>query len=112
MSTKARIARDIGGTQLIDDINHFRRRFFRCWLDGSYHGVDTYRANIEFITNNRGNEKVMRSWIINQFVNYIARDYACSPTTAHKAILTSIDRETLEALNKELIIDALDMAEQ
>ena len=112
MSTiKARIQNDIGGTQLIDDINHFRRRFFRCWLDGSYHGANTYHDNIQFITNNRGNDKVMRSWIVQQFIRYIAHGYECSTSTAFRAINSSIDRETLETLNRDLIIDALDMAE-
>ena len=45
ITAKDRIQRDLQG-DLLDD-NHATRRYFRCWLDGSYNGEESYRFNVE-----------------------------------------------------------------
>lgn len=36
-----------GKGNALTNCNHHARRFFRCWLDGSYNGADEYFHNIE-----------------------------------------------------------------
>lgn len=93
------------------DSNHWIRRFFRCWIDGSYNGESHYRANLEYIRKNQNNEKRMRSFVISEFTQFIAKEHDCSYSTAQKAIVKSLTSNELEALNKELIDDALDLLE-
>jgi hypothetical protein len=100
-----RIAKD-------DYINHWSRRFFRCWIDGSYNGYEEYKRSIEYITEHKDlteyhHRKAMRMFVISNFCKFIAREYDCSVSTAQKAIVRSgID---LEHFNNELIDDCMDL---
>mgnify|MGYP003146678756 CR=1 FL=1 len=111
MSKKEKIANDCGGTQLIDDVNHPVRRYFRCWLDGSYHDEATYNRNCDYITKNHDNYRRMRSFIIRQFTAYTAYEYNVSFGYAQECIVACITEPTLEHLNDLLIDDALDLIE-
>ena len=114
MNIKEKIAYDCGGTQLIDDVNHAVRRFFRCWLDGSYNGEAHYKMNCNFIKKHHNNHRAMRRFVVNEFVNYIATDYDCSYGHAQSCIVSAITEDgrfpsRLETLNDLLIEDAADL---
>jgi len=95
MNIKEKIAHDYGGTQLIDDVNHAVRRFFRCWLDGSYLGEAHYRRNCDFIKENFDNHRAIRSFVVNQFIQYTAHEYDCSYGHAQSCIVLAISRDNL-----------------
>ena len=111
MNTKEKIANDCGGTQLIDDVNHPVRRYFRCWLYGSYDGEATYNRNCDFILKHHDNHRNMRQFVINQFINYTAYEYNCSERYAIECIVACIAKPNLEHLNELLIQDALDLVD-
>ena len=106
MTIKTDILRDLQGDLM--DSNHATRRFFRCWLDGSYLGEDHYRANLEFIKGNNHDRKVMRSFIINEFCKFTAHDASCSPSYAQSVIVKGILPDALASLTDALIDDALE----
>ena len=108
-TAKTRIIRDLQGDLL--DSNHVTRRHFRMWLDGSYHGEEAYRTNKAFLMMYHDKPNKLRSWVINQFTQFTATDAHCSYGYAQKVIVETIDSETLEKLNKELVEDALDLIE-
>ena len=105
--TKERIQRDLSGDLL--EVNHATRRFFRCWLDGSYLGYDHYQANLEFLKANHDNPKRLRMFVISEFTKYTAHDADCSYGYAQKVIVETIGKDKLEKLNNLLIEDALDL---
>jgi len=87
---KARLLRDLEGD--LFDSNHATRRFFRCWLDGSYLGEHHYRSNIADLKaiidgGERGWRKRLHSWTISQFVRFMAHDAQCSIGYAQKCIV-------------------------
>ena len=109
MNIKEKIAYDCGGTQLIDDVNHAVRRFFRCWLDGSYKGEAHYKMNCNFIKKHHDNDQAMRSFVVSEFCKYIASDYNCSVGHAQSCLVLAINRDDLERLNDLLVEDAKDL---
>ena len=113
---KTRIVRDLQGDIL--NPNHVSRRFFRCWLDGSYLGEDHYRANRKYLLsclaeNGLGIklEIAIRGWVISEFCKYTAHDADCSPSYAQKVIVRYIRRKShsnlFDMFTKALIRDAL-----
>ncbi|MFZ8869651.1 MAG: hypothetical protein ACO2YK_13955 [Paracoccaceae bacterium] len=104
---KDRIARDLQG-DLMDD-NHATRRYFRCWLDGSYLGEEHYRANVAFLRENSHKPRALRSFVISEFCQYTAHDADCSTKYAQNVITDIIPHRQLERLNNALIDDALDL---
>jgi hypothetical protein len=115
-TAKTRITRDLQGDLL--DSNHATRRFFRCWLDGSYLGYEHYQDNIAYLRQSLQRygvgaklEVKIRPWVINQFVQYTAHDAHCSHGYAQKVIVATVERETLNELTDHLITDALDLIE-
>ena len=106
MTIKTDILRDLQGDLM--DSNHATRRFFRCWLDGSYLGEDHYRANLEFIKGNNHDRKAMRRFIISEFVRYIAHDAQCSTSYAHRIIVGRFSKDYLDMLNDALIDEAIE----
>jgi hypothetical protein len=93
------------------DSNHWVRRFFRCWIDGSYNGSDHYRSNLEYIRQNRNNKRKMRSFVISEFCQFIALEHDCHYSTAQKAIVKALTSKQLENLNNDLISDCMDFLE-
>ena len=106
-TAKGRILNELQGGDLMDS-NDATRRFFRCWLDGSYLGEDHYRANLEFIKGNNHDRKAMRSFIINEFCKYTAHDAGCSASYAQSVIVKGILPDALAALTDALIDDAIE----
>lgn len=115
-TAKTRIIRDLQGDLL--DCNHATRRFFRCWLDGSYLGEEHYRDNVAYLRQSLSRygvgmklEAKIQGWVIGQFVRYTAHDADCSYSHAQKVIVDTVDGETLSELTQHLITDALDLIE-
>lgn len=105
--SKDRIARDLRG-DLMDD-NHVTRRFFRCWLDGSYLGEEHYRSNVSFLRDNSHKPRALRSFVISEFCHYMATGADCSAKYAQNVITDIVPHRQLERLNNALIGDALDL---
>jgi len=115
-TAKTRIIRDLQGDLL--DSNHATRRFFRCWLDGSYLGEEHYRDNVAYLRQSLSRygvgmklEAKIHGWVIGQFVRYTAHDAQCSHGYAQRVIVDTVDSETLADLTHHLITDALDLIE-
>ena len=106
-TAKGRILNELQGGDLMDS-NDATRRFFRCWLDGSYLGESHCRANLEFINGNGHDRKAMRSFVINEFCKYTAHDAGCSASYAQAVIATGIPVDALAALTDALIDDAIE----
>ena len=109
MTPAQQIEYDYGGTQLTDDVNHHRRRFFRCWLDGSYNGESHYRANCEFVRNNYRNWSKLREFVLSEFVDYTAKEYEISKEDARNAISSSMTSMRMVILLEQLVEDAKDL---
>ena len=106
MTPTQQIEHDYGGTQLTDDVNHHRRRFFRCWLDGSYNGESHYRANCEVVRTNYHNWSKLREFVLSEFVDYTAKEYETSREIASDAISFSMTSSRLIILLDALVDDA------
>jgi hypothetical protein len=107
ITAKDRIQRDLQG-DLLDD-NHATRRYFRCWLDGSYNGEESYRFNVECLKLSHDKPSALRSFVIQEFCSYTARDANCSDGYAQKVIVATLDKDTLAKLTAALTEDALDL---
>lgn len=93
----------------IKDCNTPLRRFFRCWLDGSYKGFEHYQDNVFMLSRHHDKPKVIRGYVICEFCDYIAHEYDCSTSTVRQHMTNSLTTEELEQFNAELIDDALDL---
>lgn len=120
-TAKTRIIRDLQGD--LFDSNHATRRFFRCWLDGSYLGEDHYKDNVAYLRQSLQRygtgaalEVKVLPWVVNQFIQYTAHDAQCSHGYAQKVIVEHIrslpnafEVDLFHELNQHLIDDALDL---
>ena len=93
-------------TDIITDSNHPMRRFFRCWIDGSYLGQGHYQNNCEQV---RGDYESDKSIAINQWCEYLAHDNHCSPVTVQRHMVKHFNKAQLAELNTELIDDLRDL---
>ncbi len=93
----------------ITDCNIYTRRFFRCWIDGSYRGEAHYAANCGYLMTFHDNPKRLRGFVISEWCDYIAEEYGCSASTVMRHMVSTLTTEELEQLNAELIDDALDL---
>lgn len=92
-----------------DYTNHWLRRFYRCFIDGSYLGQEHYQNNCNRLKAIKGNIRKLRSFVIENFVRFLKQEYDLSPSTIQKTILKTIPSDELTALNDELIDDSLDL---
>jgi hypothetical protein len=95
-------------TDLITDSNHPTRRFFRCWLDGSYDSAD-YSRNCEYARDNYESDKRLRMHIISEWCKYMATENDCSVSTVQRHMVNAFTGNQLDALNAELIDDLRDL---
>jgi len=89
--------------------NHWIRRFYRCYIDGSYKGESHYKENIRRITEAKGNRKKLKSFAIQSFVEFLSSEFEISSSTIQKTVVNSLSDKQLERLNNELIDDSLDL---
>ena len=98
-----------GEGDIVQDSNHHVRRYFRCWIDGSYNGEGHYMRNCNFVRDNYTNDKRLRSLAISEWCDYIAHEHDCSVSTAQRATVEAFSTEKLERLNAELVDDMRDL---
>jgi hypothetical protein len=96
-------------TDIITDSNHHMRRFFRCWIDGSYNGEGHYHNNCDVARENYANDKRLRSHVISEWCDYMAADNDCSTSTVQRHMVKHFTGGQLDALNVELIDDLRDL---
>jgi hypothetical protein len=100
----------IGYDQTILDANHFARRMFRCWLDGSYLGESQYHAHCDSARDNYNDDKALRRVVIHSFVSFLAFEFNCSFSTAQSAAVEALQCVEMQSLlNNELIDDLRDL---
>ena len=116
MNTQEQISSDLNsissytdGAKIHQCPDHVIRQNFRMWLDGSYHGEGTYHANVETLQQIKDSPKKMRSFIINQFTDFVASDWGCSYGHAQKSIVKALSEDELKALTVELADDAFSL---
>ena len=72
----SRLSDSYSGTEGYDktilDSNHFTRRMFRCWLDGSYRGADHYYQNCSVVRIHYEDNKNLLRWVKMEFASYLA----------------------------------------
>lgn len=96
-------------SESVTDCNTWHRRFFRCWVDGSYLGAEHYHSNCEQVRNAYHSDKKLRALAISWFCDFVAHEEDCSPRTVQRHMVKTVSRDTLEALNIELIDDLRDL---
>ena len=96
----------------LHDSNTPTRRFFRCYIDGSYLVFDDYKHNCDYVRRHYNSDKKLRSFVIAKFASYMAHDNNCKPQTALNAIKKAWPIARLEQLNIELIDDARDLVRE
>jgi hypothetical protein len=96
-------------TDIITDSNHYMRRYFRCWIDGSYKGEGHYHRNCRFVRHNFNNDKALRAMAIGEWCDYLASENDCSRSTVQRHMVQHFTGGQLDALNTELIDDLRDL---
>ena len=98
------------------------RRYFRCWLDGSY-DPDMLDTNIHYLRDELKKnglgvafENAITPWVVSQFVKYTAHDAKCSYGYAQKVIVEHFrglpnpsELDLLYFFTNELIGEAIDL---
>ena len=90
---------------ILTDSNYWHRRFYRCWIDGSYNGQAHYQANCDMVRRNWDNPKRLRAMAITEWCQFLAAEFDCAPGTVQRHMVDRFTREELEALNEELVDD-------
>jgi len=93
----------------ITDCNTWYRRFFRCWIDGSYHGIGQYQAICDRVRRGYKSDRALRALAITAFCEFVAHEEDCSPSTVQRHLVREVSIDDLEALNVELIDDLRDL---
>ena len=93
----------------ITDHNTWYRRFFRCWIDGSYLGAEHYQSNCEKVRDIYNNDRALRAFAITSFCDFISDEEGCSPRTVQRHMVKTMSPDDLEALNVELMDDLRDL---
>ena len=93
-------------------LNHWLRRFFRCYIDGSYTGYDHYKRNMDFLEQYNQHSKRDRTHLRmlcrSQFIDFIEVEFKnLSRFLIVKSIKNNIGN--LETFNQELEEDFLDL---
>ena len=94
--------------EILTDVNHHERRFFRCWIDGSYDG-EGYHQNCDLVRQHWDNPKGLRALAVSEWLQYQAYENECSTSTVRRHMIEQFSREELEALNLELADELRDL---
>lgn len=96
-------------------VNHWLRRCFRLYIDGSYtypfgeEGYEHYKKNIRYIQENKSKIKKLENLAVREFIGLIQVEFGLSPSTIVRMIKQVFTEEELKKLNLELIDDLLDL---
>ena len=93
----------------ITDCNTWHRRFYRCFIDGSYTGEGAYKWNCLQVRESYYDDKALRALAIRTFCEFLAIEESCKPSTVQRHLVNTVPRDVLEALNVELIDDLRDL---
>jgi len=93
----------------ITDCNTWHRRFYRCFIDGSYTGATAYKWNCALVCSNYHDDRALRAIAIRTFCEFLSIEESCKPSTAQRHLVNTVPRDVLEALNVELIDDLRDL---
>lgn len=96
----------------ITNCNTWYRRFFRCWVAGSYLGFDHYQENCAKVRRDYYSDRALRALAVNSFCEFVAHEEDCSPRTVQRHMVKTVSRDDLEALNVELIDDLRDLVRE
>ena len=88
---------------ILENVNHSVRRFFRCWLDGSYNGYNEYQR---LMAHYRAYPNKRRAIIIGEWKKYISKDFDLSPQTVTKAMYMAFTEKQVDRLTDQLVEDA------
>lgn len=94
---------------ILTDSNCWHRRFFRCWIDGSYNGEGHYRRNCELARELYHDDKGLRAVAISEWTAFMMAEFDCSASTVRRHMTEAFTRDELEALNEELVDDLRDL---
>ena len=107
---------------LADRSNHWIRRFYRCFIDGSYEhnnsGYEGYKKNIDFITHLIGyySEKQyyikMRSKVIQYFTDFLSVEFSTLSRSVIHNILVDFFGNSMESFNQLLMNDFCNLIEK
>ena len=93
-----------------DPTNHWVRRFFRCYIDGSYLGEDHYKTNCSFLKLSKKRPQALKRFAISSFIGFLAVEFdQVSRSTIQKVITSTIPKAELATLTAELVDDSLDL---
>ena len=92
-----------------DKNNHWVRRFFRCWLDGSYLGEDHYKGNQSHIRILKDTPE-LSEWVLNEFYRFLRHEFdGYTPYRIISAVNCVFSGEEKQKLTQDLVVDALDL---
>lgn len=93
----------------VTDCNTWHRRFYRCFIDGSYTGEAAYKWNCLHVRENYRDDRALRAFAIQTFCEFLSLEESCKPSTVQRHLVKTVPRDVLEALNVELIDDLRDL---
>jgi hypothetical protein len=95
MSNKQKIIDAIRGNDasMIDNSNHYGRRMFRLWLDGSYMGQEHYRRHCRIIAKNLDDYFGLRTYVASEFAEWVLTEFDVDILTAINTIKEAYPEE-------------------
>ena len=96
-------------TDILTDSNCWHRRFFRCWIDGSYRGQPHYEENCHYARSYYGDDDALRRRVISEWCQFMVTEFGCSTATVVRHMKDAFTKDELEALNAELVDDLRDL---
>ena len=97
---------------IITDSNCWHRRFFRCWIDGSYNGQGHYQDNCHFARSYYGDDQALRGRVISEWCQFIGTEFNCSTSTVVRHMKDHFTKDQLEELNALLVDDYRDLVRE
>ena len=94
---------------ILTDSNCWHRRFYRCWINGSYNGEGHYHANCDFARQHELSPRALRAHVISEWCDFMAAEFDCSTSTVRRHMVDFFTPTELENLNAELVDDLLDL---
>ena len=94
---------------ILTDSNCWHRRFFRCWIDGSYKGQEHYEDSCKYTRDYYGDDDALRRRVISEWCAFMGREFDCSTSTVVRHMKDAFTKDEMEALNTELVDDLRDL---
>ena len=86
--------------------NEYIRRFYRCWIDGSFKGESHYKENLNFVKRFYNNDFELKIYAYNQFIDFINHEFGINKNTIREMIHDSLKNfEGNESFSPVMIFD-------